>query len=66
MGFLSPSFAHKCRKARQNNATYVKADTYMHSCRLGQVNFIVPSLVADGNQDIHISLTKRKNQLEAC
>lgn len=35
----------------------------MHSCRLGQVNFIVPSLVADDNQDIHISLTKRKNQL---
>lgn len=66
MGFLSPSFAYKSRKARQNNANYVKADTFMHSCRLGQVNFIVPSLVADGNQDIHISLTKRKNQLEAC
>lgn len=36
----------------------------MHSCRLGQVNFIVSSLVADGNQDTHISQMKRKNQLE--
>lgn len=32
----------------------------MHSCRLGQVNFIVPSPVADGNQDILISLMKRE------
>jgi len=32
----------------------------LHSCRLGQVNFIVPSLVADGNQDVHISLKKKE------
>lgn len=36
----------------------------MHSCRLGQVDFIVLFLVADGNQNTHISLMKRKNQLE--
>lgn len=36
----------------------------MHSCRLEQANFIVPSLVADDNQNIHINLMKRKNQLE--